>query len=382
MISYRNLKIALFEAAGRGVPFSAKNFPKSAGSNNKQESFPGLGERTTYVPTDRSSNFKYENGFPLIRDTPLVSLNGEEILKVLPAGTFVHFTYPTQLFRLYQVVNQEKLSGSRIHDMSLKDAIVAPISLVSHLSSSIGYVAINRVGKPTGKLASRVSKGKSSQEVVASEVERISLENNIPFKLLGIAKPGSTVPDVSFTHSDTSSSTTTVEVKGTDNLVNEITVFDKSTSRSESQSARALLAQNHIQRAIKIIALEHNIKYMHSIADVFDYARDVLDIKDSGFAGDANAPKSGKLPVELAITSSANLKKARQIILDHFSETKDTYFALHDRKNNKVKLYYTGYGQNRLNVPDFPQLNRFRLATYGGVSRGMTRIGFKIKLKL
>jgi hypothetical protein len=102
--------------------------------------------------------------------------------------------------------------------------------------------------------------------------------------------------------------------------------------------------------------------------------------KTIGLAGDEGVMRSGKLPPELTTTNVATLAKLRKVIIDHFADGKDNYFVVHNRSDDEVKMYFTDYGKNLLDLPVLPTFKSFSLSTYGGASSGSTRVGLKIKL--
>jgi hypothetical protein len=70
----------------------------------------------------------------------------------------------------------------------------------------------------------------------------------------------------------------------------------------------------------------------------------------------------------------------RKVIIDHFKEGGDNYFVIHNRSNDNLQMYFTGFGENILKLPVLPEFKRFALQTYGGASSGSTRVGLKIQL--
>jgi hypothetical protein len=190
-----------------------------------------------------------------------------------------------------------------------------------------------------------------------------------------VATMGSTLPDLVMTIAGKS---VQFEIKGTNNSRTPITFFDISVSRSGTPSkVLDSLAENYIA------AFNLPIKGEKNFLDLMNYYRS----KDNkiGFAGDVGVFKSGKLPSELKTLNNTIREKAYKILIKHFAEGGDDFFVVQDRSNNTFSMYYVGGGKSgnvfgEKNIPKMPPLSYFELSTYGGASRGNTRVGLKAKL--
>ena len=120
------------------------------------------------------------------------------------------------------------------------------------------------------------------------------------------------------------------------------------------------------------------------MAGIIDFYREYSNDSAIGFPGDKGTSKSGKLPSEFKFYNKSVLNGPllRKIIVDHFAEGGDNYFALHSRSLDAVKMYYTGHGKNVLGLEELPQLSFFGFMTYGGVSSGRMRSGIKVKFDI
>jgi len=334
--------------------FTSKNFPGNIAGNNK---FTGAGERTTYTPTSNSNTFKWKDGFPLEKDVYLFDENGNR-LKSLNKGSKIHFTHPAKLYR----ANEIGLSGQSIY---------AAISTRNHTSEPEGFLPISTVIKPTGASQNRVGAGAETQNLIATKVEELAFKNGQNYEFVSTAKIGSTVPDLIVKIDDKK---VQFEVKGTSSTTVPITFFDKSVSRNRG-------APELLNQISKVFASSYKLPIQpnkNNFIGVIDYYK----TRDSsiGLAGDAGVVKSSKLPKEFTTTDRSLLTKMKKLIIDHFAKGGDNYFVIYNRSDNSVQIYFTGFGDNILKLPQLPDFKSFSLATYGGASSGSTRVGLKIKL--
>ena len=345
--------------------FSAKNFPSGVGSNNK---FPGAGERTTYAPTDKTS-YNFKSGFPMEKDAFMYSQSGA-IAKKLKKGQLVHFTFPAMLFK----AKDFGISGN---------ATIAGISLKSFNSSIDGYVSISAVTKPAGAAQQRIGAGSKTQDMVGKYILEHAYKNSIPFEDKFVtARPGSTLPDLVMT---IDGKRVQFEIKGTNNRTAPITFFDKSVNRRNppaeliEEIAKVYMDRLKVKGTKVSQGMRRN-KIKLNFVGMIDYYK--LVDPTYGLAGDPGVIRSGKLPVEFAVTQRDILTDMRKVILEHFAEGGDDYFVIHNRSTNKFEIYFVGGGTagNILNMPKLPLFTEFTLATYGGASSGSTRVGLKIKL--
>lgn len=324
----------LFEA-----PFSARNFPEEG---NQQ--FTGAGERTNYIESDKN-----EQGFSLLKDVKVVPKDGGDRIE-LEKGTTVHITRPGKLFRGEQI------------GASPSTGVFTLISKRSpEEDDALGYAPLSSIQKPAGATQSRMQTGAGSQEAIA---EYLKDNYDGEYEFVSTAKKGSTVPDLVV---NLDGKPVQFEIKGASSPTAPITFFDKSVRRDQ----RVELLDN--------FAHTFSGGATNSFTELVDEYRE--ENPEVGFPGDEGAPKSGKLPRDFQVTDDPQLlAKLRQDILDHFAEGNDNYFAIHNRQKEEIYIYHTGHGANPLDEDPLPELDQFKLATYGGPSAGAMRVGIKIKL--
>ena len=332
--------------------FTQRNFPCAFGNDQ----FVGAGERTCYVPQS-STYTTHTSGFTLATDTVLYGSSYHE----LKTGTNIWFTYPPKLH-----------SGS---DLNLPRGIYALCSLRSFDSNPDGYIRISAVTKPSPQKAGRVKHGETTQSLVASKVKEISDGMGISYNLVSIAPAGSQAPDL-ITQLD--NQTYQFEIKGSSSSTAPITLFDKSARRERYPQFLDSLADCYIEGIDYLKEGMQKLKMPMSFLGIMDYYKNRYGFV--GFAGDEGVCKSGKLPSDLKTDDPFITTKVDQFIIEHFHESGDNYFTVHDRSKDEFKFFHTGLDDNILGMDELPPIKRVELATYGGPSGGGTRIGLRIKL--
>ena len=339
--------------------FTPKNFPRDG-----NEKFPGAGERTTYVPTSENGLYKWKDGFPLANNTFLYKEN--KTITTLTKGTIVYFTYPSKLY----TANDIGITARGNY---------AAVSTKSHTDKPEGYIAISSVIKPAGGAQSRVSSGSSTQNIIANKIEDMAFKQKKNYEFVSTARIGSTAPDLIVS---IDGEKIQFEIKGTTSFTNPITFFDKSVNRRSvpdiiDKIAKVFIENNFINNtSIKTLLSKNGLK--NNFIGLIDLYH--MYDKTIGLAGDKDVIRSGKLPSALTTSDPIILRQLRNVIIEHFKEGGDNYFAVHNRSNDEVKIYFTNYGKNVLQLQVLPEFKSFALATYGGASSGSTRVGLKIKL--
>jgi len=317
------------------IPFSVKNF-----TNVGNELFNGSGERTDYVNNQINDN----TGFTLIRDVNILcTTTTHQIL----SGSKIHITKPGVLVRGDAI-------GGKSRSIYVKIGINSP-----NEADYIGYAPIISIQKPSNKGQSRLSCGSNAQLNVVNHLKQ-TFGN---MQVQSIAKIGSTKADLVV---DMGGSTVQFEVKGTSNTRAPITLFDKSMKRGK---------RNHVLDSAARVISQNAVTCFSDLVDMHR-RRD----KTIGFPGDVGVYKSGRLPKGLELTDTTTLNDIRQSIIEHFHENADNYFAVNDYNNGTVNVFWTGYGDNVLESPMFPELKKFTMRTYGGPSAGSMRVGVKVVL--
>lgn len=319
--------------------FTPKNFPREG-----NEKFSGSGERTNYI----SHEINDTTGFKVIKDSKILKPDGTRI--DVKQGQKIYITKPGKLFR------GEEIGAAN------KSGVYTQVSLTSpNKNDFLGYLQLSSIEKPSGKTQSRVQSGSEAQEKIFDFISNIVGNENV--KLVSTAKKGSTLADLVV---DVKNNTIQIEVKGTQSDTAPITFFDKSARRNQS---------NEILDKFAKIFSKNKYKSFTELVD--SYRKNDPTI---GFPGDEGVGKSGKLPSAFNVSDSETLKQLKQILLDHFAENNDNYFAIYNSSNKQVKMFYTGHGKNVLKLPLLPDLKSFSVKTYGGPSGGAMRVGIKVKL--
>lgn len=325
--------------------FSPKNFP-----GDINQGFTGAGERTDYV-TGTHNNAG--GGFPLMKDIDVVhALPGYERLE---KGTKVYFVLPGQLVR-----------GSEINAKPAKGVFAKIAVNSSDEADAVGYVLISNVQKPAGKKQSRVAMGATAQEKILEQLKKELGEENV--ELVSTAPVGSAKPDLVVRIGKGQYQFVQFEIKGTGGLKAPITVFDKSARRGQ------------VPELLDKVAVAYTGGQAQDFTEMVDMYR--AEDKTIGFPGDEGTGKSGKLPGALRTTDPEKLSNVRKVILDHFHESGDDYFAIYERESGDVHIFDTGRIMGPLDVADMPPFKKMVLATYGGPSAGAMRVGFKIVLDI
>ena len=349
--------------------FGMVNFPTGVGGDKPQ-----AGTRTVYAPID-GQDYAYPEGFPTLKKTDLLDINGESIGKSIDTNTTVHFVAPATL---------HKPKGSWI----------AKVSLKGHDKPFDGYVVISHVKKPGGKSQKRVAAGTQTQQECAAYVKELCDKKGIEYASeFTVAPSGSTIPDLVMT---IDGKRIQFEIKGTNARKNEITFFDITARRSQNAKSKAgkaeldKTAELYIQSTPELRTVFRNKngewgKLRRKRGDEGGAFHAIMEYYKSldptiGYAGDKGVVKSGKLPAIFKATSRDLLRNIHASILQHFTKGGDDYFVIHDRSSDTFEVYNVNTENDILKMPTLPQFKQFRLSTYGGPSAAGTRVGYKIKL--
>ena len=349
--------------------FGMVNFPNGVGGDKPQ-----AGTRTIYPPVD-GEDYAYPEGFPTLKKTDLLDINGESIGKSLDANTTVHFVAPATL---------HKPKGSWI----------AKVSLKGHDKPFDGYVVISHIKKPGGKSQKRVAAGTKTQQECAAYIKELCDKKGIEYESeFTVAPSGSTIPDLVMT---IDGKRIQFEIKGTNARKNEITFFDITARRTQNAKSKAgkieldNTAELYINNVPELKNVFKNIKgewgklrrkrgneggAFHAIMEYYKSLDPTI-----GYAGDKGVVKSGKLPSVFKAVSGGLPKNIHNLILHHFTKGGDDYFVIHDRSSDTFEVYNVNKENDILKMPTLPQFKEFRLSTYGGPSAAGTRVGYKIKL--
>ena len=226
----------------------------------------------------------------------------------------------------------------------------------------------------------RVTAGLASQEVVSIYIKSLAQRAGMTYRVAKKASYGQKDTDIAFV---LNGQRVGFEVKGTARAGLKIAVFDKSVRRRNVPAEVASIAQAFLETlrfAGKPLREAMRASgYPLDFLGLLDYFRDHSD-PAVGLAEDPNTAASGKLPKELSTTDQAVCRAARKVIMDAWHRGGDHYFCVHDKSTDDVDAWHTGLGHDLLQFGAFPQIRSVSLDTYGGQSKGATRVGLKITL--
>jgi len=206
---------------------------------------------------------------------------------------------------------------------------------------------------------SRLHTGAQTQEFIKQKLEQKYKDS---FEFISMARPGSDAPDLIV---QINKMKLQFEIKGRDTTQSSVTFFDKSIRRGK---------RVELLDRMSSIFTRNRYTTFEEMIDGYRATNNCV-----GYPGDEGTPKSGKLPSELR-TRNDHLISAQMhaILLEHFSDNGDNYFAVYNRKNEQTaEIFYTGYGPNPLNAPALPPLDFIALDTHGGSYKGSMRVAIK-----
>jgi hypothetical protein len=227
------------------------------------------------------------------------------------------------------------------------------------------------------KIKRRVRAGLASQEVVAFYVKSYADDLGLKYRVARKAGFGQQTTDLQFV---IGGRPVNFEVKGAASRTSKITVFDKSVRRRNVPGEIQLVSRAFIDtlkfqgRSLKEqMQGEYDLDFL----GMLDFYRDKQD-PTVGLAEDDNSASSGKLPKDLSSADQVVCRAARDVVLDVLRGAGDHYFCVHDKSTDDVDGWHTGLGSDLLEFGRFPAIKGVSLETYGGSSKGATRIGVKI----
>ena len=245
----------------------------------------------------------------------------------------------------------------------------------------------------------RVAKGAENQNTAADY-----LKNEYGAEIVSVAAKGSNVTDVVI---KVGTKQYNVEVKGTNNIKNPVSLFDISVSRNNynfpvlNTIAKAMINSNgkQIPRNYKDKEFLYGIDLARGEVEGVTSKQPVLD-KTVGFPLDKGvSTRSGKTPSFYSSTASDARSVAFNVLMSHFAEKEDVFFCIVN--NDKVYTWYTGpratsplAGVKKLALAD---LTSVAMLSYGveyyrkdnpelgikkGDLKGILRAALKIKFKI
>tara|TARA_R110001583_G_scaffold195051_1_gene368847 strand:+ start:732 stop:1811 length:1080 start_codon:yes stop_codon:yes gene_type:complete len=325
------------------VSFSAFNFPYEG---NEETS--GAGSRTQYASMQGEK-------YPVSVETLFIVPDGDPI--VLTLGSEIEFLSPWKLFK-----------GNRL---DLRGRSGKSTFAVAKFEEMEGYINIRHVEKPPGNTQGRVSAGSSAQDLVYNKIEEIGASKGIEVDKISSARPGSTKPDIVV---DYGGKEVQFEVKNRNSDRGFITLFDKSMRRGKTDPDIVKHVMDAYANSVEGLPAPFTFENM------IDYYKNKKDSRYGYCSDGLPVPKSGKIPnISFSSIGEDALRELRNEMIEHFKHSGDNYFSVYSASSGKVDIYYTGLGDNILQMPEIPKITNAFLGSYGGCSSGATRVGFKIR---
>jgi len=248
-------------------------------------------------------------------------------------------------------------------------------------------------------MQARVAKGAENQNTAAKHLEEV-----YGAKIVSIAAKGSNVTDVII---KVGKNQYNVEVKGTENIRNPVSLFDISVSRKNlnfpilNTMAEAMITSNG--KSIPKVYTDREFLYGIDLArgEVEGIkGKQTPSDKTVGFPLDKGVvTRSGKTPSFYNSAAQAVKTVVYKVLMDHFAEKEDVFFCIVN--NDKVYTWYTGRnavsplkGVKKLTLAD---LSSAAISSYGaeyyrrdnpelgikkGDLKGIIRAALKIKFKI
>lgn len=244
----------------------------------------------------------------------------------------------------------------------------------------------------------RVAKGATNQATAANHLREV-----YGAEIVSIAEKGSNVTDVVI---KIGAKQYNVEVKGTENIRNPVSLFDISISRKNSnfpilnEMAEAMLPSSGkpIPKVYKNREFVYGIDLARGEVEGVK-SKQTLSDKTVGFPLDKGVvTKSGKTPSFYNSSDQGVKKIVFNILMDHFAEKEDVFFCIVNK--DIVYTWYTGKATSPIKEVKkltLANLNSVAIASYGyeyyrrdnpqlgikkGDLKGIIRAALKIKFKI
>ncbi len=223
----------------------------------------------------------------------------------------------------------------------------------------------------------RVEAGLKSQDVVAMGLRKLARQRGDSLRILGVASAGQHANDLEISYAGRK---LFVEIKGVRSVNAELVLLERSVRRDNvptvlNDTLRAIARHADVGGA-RMDSLLRAAGVGLDFLSVMDFFRDNFD-PSVGLSEDKNSPPSGKIPRELSTSSRVACEAVRRLVVKKLSDEGNSYVGVHDKSDDRVYIYHTGLGQNPIGADPLPRMSRVRLDTYGGSSRGATRVAVK-----
>ena len=251
-------------------------------------------------------------------------------------------------------------------------------------------------------MQARVAKGAENQNTAADH-----LKNEYGAEIVSVAAKGSNVTDVVIRVGTKQTKQYNVEVKGTDNIRNPVSLFDISVSRKNynfpvlNTLAKSMLNSNgkQIPRNYSGREFLYGIDLARGEVEGVTGKQTILD-KTVGFPLDKGVPtRGGKTPSFYTSSAPDARNDAFDVLKTHFAEKEDVFFCIVNK--DKVYTWYTGSdatsplkGVKKLTLADITSV---AMLSYGveyyrkdnpelgikkGDLKGILRAALKIRFKI
>jgi hypothetical protein len=229
----------------------------------------------------------------------------------------------------------------------------------------------------------RSSSGVISQEVAVEAIRDAARQSGLNFKLIAVAEEGQRGHDVRMR---VGGQEACVEVKGVRDEYSPTVLVEKSVRRDAVvpgivNTVSELFIDHQRVGGGVIGRVMDELGYRRDFLGMIDFFRDHVDPR-VGLSEDYNSTSSGRMPRELSSSAGPLVNSVRRLLIRKLQDDGNSYLAVHVKSTDEVYLYHTGYGPNPLGADAFPRVVRAAVDTYGGSSRGATRVALKTNLTL
>lgn len=267
-------------------------------------------------------------------------------------GDIIFWTQPVQIFTASEIGGREGESYAYFGFNGPEKA------------NNVGLIPISVASRaPKSNTQARVGQGAEAQHEVFRYIKRL-IRDRIPgvtIKFISLSAPGSQEPDIVI---EVNGKRIQFEVKHRTGFGSLVTVFNKFVRRGETNNP-----------------INNIVKLMTGRPLTFEKLIDIRRKKDKsqGFPGDEGVVNiSGKFSPLTVDKDSPKMKLLTDYLLPLFTSSGDNYFVLHYGSKN-VKMFFTGEGENILDMPTLDSFDLVKLDTYGTGYNGAIRMAVKVR---
>lgn len=228
----------------------------------------------------------------------------------------------------------------------------------------IGFIPVSVASrKPPITVQSRVGMGAEAQRDVFRFIKRAIHDQlaGASVSLISMSPPGSQEPDIVI---EVDGQRLQFEVKHRTGNSSLTTVFNKFVRRGEKSNSIDHIVSIMTGRPLTLEKLVN--------------LRRKTD-KSQGFPSDPGVGNvSGSFTPIGIKKDNPQMKELTKYLLPFFTSSGDNYFVLHYGQND-VKIFFTGHGNNILNMPVLDAFDVVKLDTYGAGYNGAIRMAVKVR---